>query len=907
MPRSVKVLLTSFAAIVAVFVSLALPSEAKEQQSTNHLQLQPRTIPQKPLSVNISPQANIARVVVKFRDDAEVRLRNGKLFSKNNARLGAASSILAPYMNSGLSRLFGSFSESKLDRDRQLMEAKSGHALADLNGYYQIQVSSVTEAERLIDELNADDAVELAFVEPASEPAGDIDPPTPNFQPFQDYRLAAPAGVDADYADSLVGGDGSGVKIIDVEGNWNTTHEDLDKAVGGIIAGIPIDDSGFKNHGTAVLGEMIAGDNGYGVTGICPGADVGMVSIGGLSVAEALYTAVDNLQQGDVILIELHAPGPRYNFTSRPDQLGYVCEEYWQDNFDAIQYAWAKGIVVVEAAGNGAENFDDVLYGQLFDTTYRNSHAIIVGAGYPASSSSNLARLSFSNYGERVNLQGYGSGVYTTGYGDLFTGGGDENQYYTAGFSGTSSASPIVTGSVACLQGYYKATYGVPTTSDYIRNLLVATGTPQTGVTSTHIGPRPNLRAAFANLSAPPDLYASPIMLDTTVSDGQVATMDVWLVNRSNVNNAYFFVYDQDTLYTKLVNWLRSDTQSGSIAPSDSAHLTITLDGSLLQQYTTPYKGALKIVWGSSPGQYNRTFYVPVYLTVPCNDTSYTVLSNNDPGGPVYNWISAKDLGTMIPYNSFYGGNPLDDGTAGPFNIGFSFPFYDTSYTSFYVGVNGAISFTDTAVNVNDYFSGLSIPGTPFETFIAAFWNDLIFDTTLVPDGDAYIYRSATNDTTVIEWYRAANFNQFGDTLTDFEIVLTPDGSVLCQYNNVGTSGLEQLSLIGISQIGCKALEFVNGGDIPSHIVANGSAVLFNLKNYQLVQSGDVDNSGSLDIADLIYMADYSFSGGPAPLPTVEEGDVDCSGSVDISDVIYYVEYMFNSGPPPCSYWVHVD
>ena len=895
--------------VAFVGVTFFAPTGQTRQVQTNQTDiLQPRVVPQKPVSVSISPQAQIARVVVKFRDNAEVRLREGKLISRQNTALGGSVRILQPYLENRMTRLFGGFSETKLDRDREVFQFKSGHGLADLNGYYQIQVGSTSEAERLIAQLNAQDAVELAFFEPAPEPAGDIDPPTPDYQPFQDYRLAAPAGVDADYANTLSGGDGSGVKIIDIEGNWTTTHEDLDKAFGGIIGGVPIDDAGWKAHGTAVLGEMIAGDNGYGVTGICPGADVGMVPIGSLSTAEALYTAVDNLQQGDVILIELHAPGPRYDFASRPDQLGYVCVEYWQDNFDAIQYAWAKGVVVVEAGGNGAENFDDAnMYSELFDTTYRNSHAIIVGAGYPSSSGSDLTRQGFSNYGKRVNLQGYGSGVYTTGYGGLFDGGCDENQYYTASFSGTSSASPIVTGSVACLQGYYKATYGVATTSDYIRDLLVSTGTLQLGDTSTHIGPRPNLLAATNNISAPPALYANPIMLDTTITDGQAATKDVWLINRSNVNNAYYYIYDRDTLFTKLVNWLRVSTQSGSIPPADSVLVTVTLDASILQQQTTSYKGVLKVIWGSTSGQYNSTFYVPVYLTVPCNDTSYVVKSGTDPDGPVYQWISARNLGTMVPHSAFYGSNALDDGTAGPFSLGFTFPFYDSSYTSFYIGTNGAISFKDTSVNVNGYFSGLSIPGTPFQTFVGAYWNDLIFDTTLVPDGSVYLYQSPTQDTTVIEWYHPANFNVFGDTLTDFELILTPDGNILCQYNNIGTSGLEQTALIGISQTGCQAASYVNGGDIPSHIVYSGSAVLFDLKNWQFTQSGDVNNDGSVDIADLVYLVDYMFAGGPDPIPQWQQGDVDCTGGIDIGDLVYLVDFMFNSGPSPCFYWHQID
>lgn len=68
-------------------------------------------------------------------------------------------------------------------------------------------------------------------------------------------------------------------------------------------------------------------------------------------------------------------------------------------------------------------------------------------------------------------------------------------------FSGTSSASPIVTGSVACLQGRAKAKHGAPMTPAKVRNILVATGTPQEpgpGVPLTqHIGPLPNLPKAM--------------------------------------------------------------------------------------------------------------------------------------------------------------------------------------------------------------------------------------------------------------------------------------------------------------------------------------------------------------------------------------------------------------------------
>lgn len=872
--------------------------------------LHPKASIIKPNQTTISSNANIIRVVVKFKDQAQVQFKNKTLFSETGSSLSSVKTILRPYLNSSFKRLFNKFPETKLKHDKEIMQYKTGKELADLNSYYQINTNSPVEAEQLINQLNQLDIIEIAYAEPMPEPAGDIDPPTPDYSPFQDYRKAAPTGVDADYANTLPGGDGSGVKIIDIEGNWQTTHEDLDKALGGIIAGDPINDLSWRNHGTAVLGEMIAGDNGYGVTGICPGADIGMVSIGSMSTAQALYTAIDNLQAGDLILIELHAPGPHYNFETRTDQLGYVCMEYWQANFDAIQYAWAKGIVVIEAGGNGSEDFDDTnIYGQLFDTTYRNSHAIIVGAGYPASSSNDLQKHGFSNYGERVNLQGYGSGVYTCGYGGLFDGGGDENQFYTATFSGTSSASPIITGTAACLQGYYKATYGVTLTSDYIRNNLVAYGTLQLGDTSLHIGPRPNLQASISNLSTPPSLYTNPFYFDTTINDNDIATEDLWLFNRSNNDNIYFYIYDRDSLARGVVNsnWLQVSTQSGFIPPADSFLINVTLDGTAISQRAERYKGVVQILWGHSPSSLDSTANVPVYLTIPCNDSSYTTFSSDDIGGPTYNWISAKTLGTKIDNGSFYGSgtNPLDDGTSGPLYLGFSFPFYNNFYDSVYIGVNGGLSFTDTDINVGGYYSGLYIPGAPFTTFIAPFWDDLIIDPTVVPEAGIYYYTNPTNDTIVIEWYRLENFNSTDDTLTDFEVILSADGNVLCQYNNVGNSGLEQTALIGISEIECHANNYYNNGDNPAHVVANSEAVLFKY-NYAYKMTGDLDNDGKVNASDVLILINYMFAGGTPPEP-YNMGNVDCIDDVNANDVLYLINYMFSGGPAPCYTWMYTN
>lgn len=70
---------------------------------------------------------------------------------------------------------------------------------------------------------------------------------------------------------------------------------------------------------------------------------------------------------------------------------------------------------------------------------------------------------------------------------------------------------------------------------------------------------------------------------------------------------------------------------------------------------------------------------------------------------------------------------------------------------------------------------------------------------------------------------------------------------------------------------------------------------------------GDVDHSGGADpinIADLTYLVDFLFTGGPEP-PCPEEGDIDASGGaapINVADVTYLVHFLFLGGgsPPSC-------
>jgi hypothetical protein len=64
--------------------------------------------------------------------------------------------------------------------------------------------------------------------------------------------------------------------------------------------------------------------------------------------------------------------------------------------------------------------------------------------------------------------------------------------------------------------------------------------------------------------------------------------------------------------------------------------------------------------------------------------------------------------------------------------------------------------------------------------------------------------------------------------------------------------------------------------------------------------SGDVNVSGALTSADIIYLVNFVFKGDAPPLPCAANGDVNCSGAVTSADIIYMVNHVFKGQPPPC-------
>lgn len=510
----------TLAALLLVFSTLAAAAEP----------LAPRQIAPKPRQTVVEPErVSAEQIVLKLHEGTRARLRNDALSfdaqrlddedRRRMARVGLRDEVvqadvakangLLANAGASLHRLLAR-SEDAIDLERPPLERQEGEELADLNLYFMVRLRApdAKASAALIDALNELASVEIAYAEPlpAAPLAVDLAPTTTiNIVPNQFYTLPSNlGGIDSDWAGRFAGGRGAGIRIIDVEAGWTTTHEDLPNL-------FSFDGWNFADydHGVAVLGVLGAGRNSYGATGIVTDAALGASSVvypvwhSPHSIAAAIDNAALRLSRGDVLMIEQHVPFniPFGNVcVCNCPQFGFLPAEIIQATFDVIRNATARGIVVVEAAGNGAMNLDDPYYLNLFNRNFRDSRAIVVGAGDAAG---NLTSCAFSNFGTRVDVQSLGGGVATLGFGTpgLRANGNDFNQFYTTSFSGTSSATPLVAGAVAAVNGNRLADGVGLLDSFFMRQWLRSTGVPQPAPVTRAIGPRIDLRAAMPRIT----------------------------------------------------------------------------------------------------------------------------------------------------------------------------------------------------------------------------------------------------------------------------------------------------------------------------------------------------------------------------------------------------------------------
>lgn len=441
---------------------------------------------------------------VKFRDDLQVRLTPKgtwapellpaqahqtpnpglpQLYSRGSQDLDAVEALRARYQARFVREI--DLPDNALDNLRERALRRSLVAQPDLAALYWIDATFATPQQmlRFGQELQALPEVEFVHLQPLGvRPPQDIPPTTSDHSRSQGY-LGPDPGVNGTYGWQQ-GYFGEGVRISDCEYSWEVKHEDLAENPIQVEKGQSANGHDI-DHGTAVMGIVVAGHNGFGVKGLAPKAKPAVYPEGPNRRTASVTNAIADSKAGDIVMLEMQTYGQ--------SQKHLVPAEYDKPVWMATKTGTDAGVIVIGAAGNGYENLDIPFYKKYRDRG--DSGAIIVGAG---TSNRTHSKMDFSTYGKRVDVHAWGQNVVTTGYGDLKKYGGDKRQVYTRKFAGTSSATPIVSGAAALVQEFSRKEHNHTLTPLEMRKLLRETGIPQKG--GGQIGPIPNVKAAMEKL-----------------------------------------------------------------------------------------------------------------------------------------------------------------------------------------------------------------------------------------------------------------------------------------------------------------------------------------------------------------------------------------------------------------------
>lgn len=152
-----------------------------------------------------------------------------------------------------------------------------------------------------------------------------------------------------------------------------------------------------------------------------------------------------------------------------------------------------------------------------------------------------------------------------------------------------------------------------------------------------------------------------------------------------------------------------------------------------------------------------------------------TWADSNAAAGPDYGWVDISGMGTPVALS--------DDSYAGPFEIGFPFPFYGEAPTQVYIGSNGLLGFAD-----SPDLSSLSNTGLPNADapngIICAFWDDL----NPGAGGSVRYYGDAGLGRFIVQFTDVPAYG--GSVPMTFQVILSQGGDVLVRYLDLDENDL---------------------------------------------------------------------------------------------------------------------
>ncbi|NOX19099.1 MAG: S8 family serine peptidase [Chlorobi bacterium] len=165
----------------------------------------------------------------------------------------------------------------------------------------------------------------------------------------------------------------------------------------------------------------------------------------------------------------------------------------------------------------------------------------------------------------------------------------------------------------------------------------------------------------------------------------------------------------------------------------------------------------------------------------------YEWIDSDETGGPQYVWNDISATGTEVtnwdPTGAY---NELDEGYAGPINLGINFKFYGDPKTQIYFSTNGYITFVQ---ETDATYSNKAIPNSFLPNdMICAFWDDL------TADNGGRLYYKTDGNKFIVQFTDWKQYNGAG-TYT-YQYVLYSTGRIMVYYKSM--SGDLQGATVGI-------------------------------------------------------------------------------------------------------------
>lgn len=631
----------------------------------------------------------------------------------------------------------------------------------------------------------------------------------------------------------------------------------------GICGDVPCDNN---SHGTHTMGTIVGDDGDENQIGVAPGAR--WIAAKG---CEEGFCSLESLVAAGQWMV---APTDLNGANPRPDLRPHVVSNSWggssgDEFYREIVNAWvAAGIFPVFANGNNGD----------FGCNTSNSpgdypESFAVGAYDIGNFIASFSSRGPSVFGEiKPNISAPGVNVRSS-----VPGGGYDI------FSGTSMATPHVTGAIALLWSAAPAMVGdIALTREILGAAAIdhddegcggdpafnnTWGEGQMDIVASleiaPIGPTGYLEGTVTNEGGEP-LVASVAITgpaNRTVSTNAAGGYRVRLPIGSYAVEAKSFGYlpssapgvaveqDLTTALNFTLEAAPTFAVSGTVTDAGGLPLagaTVTVTGTPLAPAVTDEEGTFTFaavpvgdysLLISAGGCYSDT---TLALTVDGDESLAVELAQKSDG---YGYVC-----TPSEYNYLSGTTPMlpgwDDGTE-TVNLPFTFTYYGVSTSTISVSTNGFVSLTP-----NASYSEQPIPNE-FEPngAVFAFWDDLTTFSGQIYTGS---FGVAPNRQFVVEW-RDVTFLADESQSVSFEIILNENGSIQTQYAVADSELASGISAsIGIEDpSGTDGIQYA----YHSNSISSGVAVTYSVPFAGFVQGVATDANDGLPLSGAIIVA----------------------------------------------------